>query len=173
VAEAFIALCLEETRKVRISTILAGHSELSKLTGLEGKTDMRKGLLTVRLKYSRATGERSATLDFNDGNGQHPAQLLHPHPDLPDFEAELSSHANGRGVLVNDVIIPDPDLAEDDLNDEDAQAAEEDAEFVRLVNEAGLSRSEAARQAYGSAYGGSTYYRGKAALDAAKQAKAS
>lgn len=87
----FMKLCLINTRKVGINTVIGGHSDLVDGLGLKGASDMKQGLVTIKLYYKKATGERRATVDFNDGDGEHPLPLPPLHPDLPRVEKLLGT----------------------------------------------------------------------------------
>lgn len=130
----FIRMMLTESRKAAIAIFVAGHSERVELLGLKGSGDLKKGFVTVRLYYDQVSHQRRQSIDYGDDIG----------------ERDAAFYPDGGGVAT-----PEPTLlpSSPPVSDEDLEATE-DEEFVRLVQEEGLSRRRASLQAYGKPYSG-------------------
>ncbi|MCG3210576.1 MAG: hypothetical protein FOGNACKC_04207 [Anaerolineae bacterium] len=126
-----IKALLTESRKAAFSVFVASHSDRAKPLGLEGEYDLKDGFAIVRLAL--INGERQATIDT--GNGEQPAML-------PGSFTATQQAANLDFELD---LTPQPAKAD--------EQAQQDALFVQLVNE-GMSRRQAALQAYGKEYAG-------------------
>lgn len=127
-----LSKAIRECRKIKIRLFVGSHSELVEPLGLKGASDLRDGLLIVRLDYDQITHERAATVDY--GRGERACQF-------PPHSGHVQS---GTPVVIPDLVIP-PVAANSE--------AEKDALFVRLVND-GTTKSDACWQVYKKSFSG-------------------
>lgn len=62
-----IKTLLAESRKTNIDVFVGTHSERVKALGIEGEGDLKDGFVMVRLSINKATMQRSATVDYGEG----------------------------------------------------------------------------------------------------------
>jgi hypothetical protein len=120
-----LSAMIRESRKVGFRLFIGSHSELVKPLGLEGASDVKEGLLVVRLEYDQLTGQREATVDY--GRGKRPCQF-------PPF---YGPQAAGGEVLLPDFV--------SQLSGQEQQVSE--------MLATGESRSAIARRLFGNAGG--------------------
>ncbi|MEM7033860.1 MAG: GTPase domain-containing protein [Chloroflexota bacterium] len=92
-ASNIIKTLLAESRKTNIDVFVGTHSERVKALGIEGEGDLKEGFVLARLTINKMTKERSATVDYGDGElpvtlpgsyvGHNPKAIIEP--DLVSF----------------------------------------------------------------------------------------
>lgn len=138
----FIKMILTESRKVNMAAFVAGHSERVELLGLKGSGDLKKGFATVRLFYDQVSHRRRQSIDYGDDIGERDAAFTPTEGGIAT--PHLTGNFSATSKEKSDILPAAPP----------SRKALEDAEFIRLVQEEGLSRRQASLEAYGKPYSG-------------------
>ncbi len=97
-----IKTLLVESRKTNINMFVGTHSERVKALGIEGEGDLKDGFVMVRLRINQATNQRSATLDYGDGeiDVDLPGPFIDPYQERQFLEISAEPEPNDNEALV-------------------------------------------------------------------------
>lgn len=98
-AAEFLRVMSTDARKAKIEVVFSGHSTLVDMMGLKGRSDLKDGFVIAKVHRNTVTGERRATVNFGDGQDDHPGILPGLHPDLPTVDTSRDT----GDIVVNDV----------------------------------------------------------------------
>ena len=137
-----LSAMIRESRKVGFRLFVGSHSELVRPMGIEGASDIKEGLLIVRLEYDQVTGERGATVDY--GRGKRPCQF-------PPF------YGPQIGLGEASVVLPDLVLG--------PKVTTREAQIIELIQE-GAGNKRIAQEVFGKpGLSGDNFYTVKAIRD--------